>query len=348
MDDTETQGRFLLDLYRAVHEQGVEQFQDWALERLSRDLPFDSALWASASATEAGPVGHLAHLYRQPAHMIADYEALKHMDTLNATSLKQPGKTLFVVTRDSLPEVFFPYLSRYGLEQAMTTLDFEPQIAVYSVISLYRADRKRPFTAAEAHFKQTLFPHLVQADSRNKLAHLESRDPYAASSHWHSAAIDAQGLVRHVGEGFKTLALREWPAWRGPYLPEPLRELVSRSGAMAAMPHHTVARLSPVGPLTLGPLRLVQLRERHAVDDLPHRMQQVARLAANGHSNKHIAARLQISPNTVRNHLVEAYDRLAVKNKAEMAGLVLRFEPAPAWDGEPMGAVAGARPTSHQ
>ena len=35
---------------------------------------------------------------------------------------------------------------------------------------------------------------------------------------------------------------------------------------------------------------------------------------------------LDISPNTVRNHLVEAYERLAVKNKAEMAGLVLRFE----------------------
>jgi DNA-binding NarL/FixJ family response regulator len=327
-DASETQSRFLLDLYRAVHQQSAEHFQNWALERLSHDLPFDSALWASASATEAGPVGHLAHLYRQPAQMIADYEALKHMDTLNAASLSQPGKTLFVVTRDSLPEAVFPYLGRYGLEHAMTTLDFEPQIAVYSVLSLYRADRSRPFTVAEAHFKQTLFPHLVEADSRNKLTHLESREPNGAASHWHSAAIDAQGLVRHVSEGFKTLALREWPAWR---LPEPLRELVASGRTVAAMPRHTVARLSHVGPLALGPLRLVQLRERHAVDDLPTRMQQVARLAANGHSNKHIAARLQISPNTVRNHLVEAFDRLSVKNKAEMAGLVLRFdEPLPA------------------
>ena len=182
MDDTDTQSHFLLDLYRAVHEQGAEQFQDWALERLSRDLPFDSALWASASATEAGPVGHLAHLYRQPAHMIADYEALKHMDTLNAASLKQPGKTLFVVTRDALPEAVHPCVERYGLEQAMSTLAFEPQIAVYSVISLYRADRERPFIAAEAQFKQTLFPHLVEADSRNKLMQLEGHAPHPAAS----------------------------------------------------------------------------------------------------------------------------------------------------------------------
>ena len=84
------------DLYRGADQQPIEAFQDWALERLSRDPAFDSALWASASATKAGPIGHLAHLYRQPAHMIADYEALKHMNTVNAASLKQPGKTLFV------------------------------------------------------------------------------------------------------------------------------------------------------------------------------------------------------------------------------------------------------------
>ena len=326
MDEAETQSRFLLDLYRAADQQSTDRFQDWALERLSQDLPFDSALWASASATTAGPVGHLAHLYRQPAQMIADYEALKHLDTLNAASLAQPGKTLFVVSRDALPEPVHAYLGRYGLEQTMTTLAFEPQIAVYSVISLYRADRGRPFTAAEAHFKQTVFPHLIEADSRNQLAQLEHHAPHGVANLWHSAAIDAQGLVRHVGEGFKALALREWPDWRGPYLPDALRQLIASGLRGARMPHHTVARLPHLGPLTLGPMTLVQLRERHAVDDLPARMRQVARLAADGHSHKHIAAQLKISPNTVRNHLVEAYERLAVKNKAEMAGLVLRFE----------------------
>ena len=35
---------------------------------------------------------------------------------------------------------------------------------------------------------------------------------------------------------------------------------------------------------------------------------------------------LDISPNTVRNHLSEAYERLAIKNKTEMAALVLRFD----------------------
>jgi DNA-binding NarL/FixJ family response regulator len=129
------------------------------------------------------------------------------------------------------------------------------------------------------------------------------------------------GVVRHAEAPFRQLAGREWPGWRGPYLPDPLRELMAIGATSAAMPKCTVARLSRLGDLTL-----VQLRERNAMDDLPERMRRVARLAAEGHSNKHIAAQMNISPNTVRNHLAEAYERLAVKNKAEMAGLVLRFE----------------------
>ena len=321
MDEVETQSRFLLDLYRGASEQSAEQFQDWALERLAQDLPFDSALWASASATPAGPVGHIAHLYRQPLQMLVEYETIKHLDTLNAESQQNPGKTIRIVTRERLPQATHAYLGRWGLEQALTTLEYEAQIAVFAVISVYRSARDKPFSEADAHFKQSIFPHLVEANSRNKLAHLSSRAQFGIPSQWHSAAVDSQGLVRHAEEGFKALAVREWPHWRGPYLPDSLRELIAIGANSAAMPLVSVARLSRFSDMTL-----VQLRERHAIDELPERMRQVTRLAAVGHSNKRIAAMLDISPNTVRNHLVEAYERLAVKNKAEMAGLVLRYE----------------------
>jgi DNA-binding CsgD family transcriptional regulator len=321
MDEAQTQSRFLLDLYRGAGQQGAEHFQDWALERLSQDLHFDSALWASASATPHGPIGHIAHLFRQPMQMLVDYESIKHLDTLNEASLRAPGKSIAVVTRASLPQATHAYLDRYGLEQALTTLEFEPQIAAFAVISLYRKRHDQPFSDAEAHFKQGIFPHLVEANSRNKLIHLSNRAKVGVPTVWHSCAVDAQGLVRHAEAGFKDLAVREWPEWRGPYLPHPLRELIAVGANGGTMPLCCVARLSTFSDMTL-----VQLRERQPIDDLPERMRQVARLAAAGHSNKRIAQMLDISPNTVRNHLVEAYERLAVKNKAEMAGLVLRFE----------------------
>ena len=321
MDAFKLQSQFLLDLYRGASEQPTEQFQDWALNRLSQDLPFDSAFWASAAATPAGLVGHVLHLYRQPAQLLVDYAPLADQDTMIAESLQNPGKTLRKVARESAPPVFMPFLERYGMEQGMVTLLFESAISVFNSISLYRASRDHLFTEAEAQFKQSVFPHLIEADSRNKLAHLASGTQLGASSQWHSAAVDTMGVVRHAEGQFRQLAGREWPSWRGPYLPDALRELMAIGATSAAMPKCTVARLSRLGDLTL-----VQLRERNAVDDLPERMRQVARLAAVGHSNKHIAAQMNISPNTVRNHLAEAYERLAVRNKAEMAGLVLRFE----------------------
>ena len=160
-----------------------------------------------------------------------------------------------------------------------------------------------------------------EVDSLKGLAHLPGRLLQGTSSHWSSAAVDSQGRVRYADEFFRQLALREWPHWRGPHLPGPLQELIAAGARSAAMPVCSVARQSRLADMTL-----VQLRERHAMDDLPERMRQVARLAAAGHSNKRIATMLDISPNTVRNHLAEAYERLAVKNKAEMAGLMLRFE----------------------
>jgi DNA-binding CsgD family transcriptional regulator len=321
MDAYHLQSQFLLDLYRGAGEQAADQFQDWALTRLTRDLAFDSAFWASAAATPGGLVGHTLHLYRQPAQLLVDYAPLADEDTMIAASLQNPGKAIRRVAREDAPASFLPFLERYGLEQGMVTLLFESEISVFNSISLYRAGREHRFSEAEAQFKQSVFPHLIAADSRNKLAHLASGAQLGASSQWHSAAVDGMGVVRHAEGPFRQLAGREWPGWRGPYLPDPLRELMAMGATSAAMPNCTVARLSRMGELTL-----VQLRERNAVDDLPERMRQVARLAAEGHGNKYIAAQMNISPNTVRNHLAMAYERLAVKNKAEMAGLLLRFE----------------------
>ncbi|MBA4003334.1 MAG: helix-turn-helix transcriptional regulator, partial [Delftia sp.] len=44
----------LLNLYRLSHEQPVEHFQDQALDLLKPVLPFDSAMWGSATMTTAG------------------------------------------------------------------------------------------------------------------------------------------------------------------------------------------------------------------------------------------------------------------------------------------------------
>jgi len=50
----------------------------------------------------------------------------------------------------------------------------------------------------------------------------------------------------------------------------------------------------------------------------------VARLAAEGLTNKQIAEKLFVSPRTVQNHLSKAFGKLGVKTRAELAAEAAR------------------------
>ena len=84
---------FLLDLERCSDGRSPDIFQQSAFECLGQCLDFDSGVWASGALTSTGPDFHSVALWRQPAQMLLDYEALKAEDPLfgGRTRASHPG-----------------------------------------------------------------------------------------------------------------------------------------------------------------------------------------------------------------------------------------------------------------
>ena len=76
---------------------------------------------------------------------------------------------------------------------------------------------------------------------------------------------------------------------------------------------------------------LWRISGRHAPsDDLTEAERRVARLAADGRHNKEIAAELFLSVGTVERHLTNAYRKLGVRSRTELAGRLPKAGDEPA------------------
>jgi DNA-binding CsgD family transcriptional regulator len=71
-------------------------------------------------------------------------------------------------------------------------------------------------------------------------------------------------------------------------------------------------------------------RDPSTVDALTPQQLQIARLVAEGLSNKEVARRFFLSPRTVDNHLRNVFSKLGVTSRTQLAGVVLRESPAAA------------------
>jgi DNA-binding CsgD family transcriptional regulator len=314
--------RLLLDLHRGSGDVDAAAFQQWALERLREDIAFDSAMWASGAGTEQGPLFHAIHLQHQPMQMLIDYEPLKQHDQLFAQALAEAGKSLRATSATDLPALFQPYCQRYGLAQALCTMTLDAQTALITGVSLYRSETGVAFSDDEAAFMEAVFPHLNACDSRSKLTRLQREAGVPTLGSGGHAACDEKGLLRYADEAFVQALRREWPQWRGPWLPEALHALIESSRDGAA-----VGRASHARSVPLGSLWLLHLRERRPADGLPKRLRQVAELAVQGRNHKQIAALLGLAPATVRNQLADLYKRLGVTNRAALAASMQGREP---------------------
>ena len=104
-------------------------------------------------------------------------------------------------------------------------------------------------------------------------------------------------------------------------LPRPLRDALLLEACKRYSGEHVF-----VAVLEVEDLLFIKVREKLPADALSARERIVARHVAEGLTYKEIAARLDISPATVRNHIQAIYRRLGIHSNAELATQLLTAE----------------------
>lgn len=312
----------LLEIYRLAQDAPAEEFQARALDAVREKLAFDSALWATGVIGPEGATPHAIFVYRQLPDMIEEWGRIKPRDTIIFEAFNNLGRTVnAALGSDPDWQTRFcadmkTHIKRYGMEHTLMTMLEIPLLRLYTAVSFYRADPKRPFSEEERLFKQNLMPHLAEAWNMSRFAFVSSDRNYGKSN-FGRAICDSQGVLYNADRNFTGFMLAEWPGWSGPQLPSELLKMLSGSSL-----RRYVGCRSVISAKTFNHMELLSAREISAVDNLSSREHEVARQFAMGMDHRAIADALHISPTTVRNHLQNIYTKLGITNKIELARLL--------------------------
>jgi DNA-binding CsgD family transcriptional regulator len=292
--------RLVLDLHEASRALAPVAFQDWAIARLRRDLPFTSARW-SLDALSGHEILHSACYGTRP-DLDRELHAISERDDVFQRMTGNMGVTA-IKNGHSDDRFLRRFDQRHDLHSVLATAVPDANGKLLQMISLYRSESAPPFTDDERMLKQMLAPHLMQAWQGSwSYAPLTLDEP--------QALLSFDGFVIDAEPRFSAMLRAAWPGWCG-------RRIVLTAGGFDA-PASATAKVCivPVAGGAPGTQRVLIRANRCGV--LTARERAVAAHYAAGLSYKEIAKALGISPDTVRSYIKCCYAKLEVCNKVQL------------------------------
>lgn len=212
--------RTLREIHRLSREATVAGFQDAAFEAMKELVRFDTGYWGGGREPVEAVVIHYQHLHRLPAEeMIAAFEKAKtlssHVEFITHCVINAGQAQAFDTHEAGIGDFY----GSFGVDQVVTLYQHDADLGLYHVISLYRSGAER-FTESERLLFESAVPHLLDAWRESKLLHISGVNRDACPLTPAAALLDKEGVVHFARPAFVDLMRREWPEWRGPFVPE--------------------------------------------------------------------------------------------------------------------------------
>lgn len=312
-------GRMLLDLYQRVMDTSDRSLEAGLFDWLPAYMGFDAAWLGHSTFTELGPVMHASVLHELSDDYVQDWHGIRAEDPTLRPLSAAPGEPVRLSADDAgLSPQTRAFMRQHGLTQVLCNIAADPALKTVMHLSIYRRGKVAPFSDADTSLLRGLMPHLAAAATMHHVYRARLPPPQSAGTSQPAclAVCSPVGLLQYAEPAFAQLMLQEWPDWPGGVLPAPLLQ-VAAGGLLAgrrvsfqvqAAEAALVVKAQPISPL----------------DRLSPRERRVAELFGAGRTYKSVARELRLSPTTVRHYLRQAYAKLEVRSKSEMAWLLSR------------------------
>lgn len=304
---------FTSNLYRAGADVPAADYQTWAFAELKALIPFDAAIWGMGNAKRGK--FHNVSVSGVSSNFATVLEQTREINPMFQAVSAQVGQP--VRMEDKLPDDVFYHselyqrcFNQFGIERLLTTSQVDSRSGLYTLITLYRFDRDKPFTDQERELQAFASYHMAAAYSHAFFLHLSR--PLRKGRSRVAAVVDREGVLHEVEQGFLDLLEKKYPQWQGMNLPFDLHVDKER---------YVIDELCvEVSPLT--DLFLVRLHEEGPLDSLTARERQVVFAVCRGLSHKAIGRELGLAPTTISSHLYRAYHKLGIESRSALAKLV--------------------------
>lgn len=283
-----------------------------SFDLLSHFIQFDSGHWAIGTLVDGKGLLHHTQLYKQPNSLLEAHAKTAHENPLPYQSAQNPNQT-FTLDINNLHET-----QQSALKQAMAEYDVG-QIAticspsglpsVMQILTLWRCLSGAPYTDDDVRLCNSLAPIFFAHHRYARVVAIQKLIVRELKIGNMLLVCNEEGVISDIDDGWVAELKRIWPDWQGPVLPTLLRDFVATPDKrnLAADGIKILKSLSGYG-IVLSATRLAHI-------ELTQREHEIARLFADGLSNKAIATQLNIAPATVRNHLSSVYQKLNVNDR---------------------------------